>query len=339
VTPFEEADEDFGDQSTSAVARIVAQTHRCNAWLDGLAVIYADRYRSAFVLAFLLAAFAVGMALLPVGLRMYPHQFPETLCILLELLAIIFILILVIMTRSWRWHERWINYRFAAEMVRHLRLVAPLGGGRPFPQIPAHWAVYGQPGSTWMAWYVRAVERALGLPSVVVNKDYLENCLAYLQGCVKEQVDFHNAAAKRCQRIERRLHLFEIVLLVLTLASCGLHLLPGVFHVELPKWLPPLLTFFCGFFPALSAAFAGILNQGEFRRIEMRSQSMKEQLELVGREIVDLRGEIKEAPDPTAQQFSGHAVTLASEAARLLLNEVLDWRVVFLDRPFEQPPT
>ena len=57
------------------------------AWPDKLAVIYSDRYRSAFVLAFLLAAFAVGMALFPVGARLGPHHWAETTCIALELTA------------------------------------------------------------------------------------------------------------------------------------------------------------------------------------------------------------------------------------------------------------
>lgn len=339
VRPFEDAVKgEWPENRASAVAEVVDRLRPYYAWPDKLAVVYSDRYRSAFVLAFLLAAVAVGLALLPIGLRMQQHHLPETLAIALELLAILTILGLVLVGRWLRWHERWINYRLAAELVRHLRLVAPLGGGRPFPQIPAHWATYGQPASTWMAWYVRAVERALGLPTAVVDKTYLDSSLNHLHQLVEGQVSFHEASHKRSHQIEKRLHRFGIALLLLTLAACGLHLLPNLSHaMHVPDWLPPVLTFCCGFFPALGAAMAGILNQGEFRRIAMRSESMREQLLLLGEEIDAIRHRVNTAAEPAQEQFSVQAAELASDVTRLLLNEVLDWRVVFLDRPVVPP--
>lgn len=340
IDPFEESvKNDWPEDTSSAASRIVNRLRPYYAWPDKLAVVYSDRYRSAFVLAFLLAAVAVGMALLPFGLSMESHHLAETLCIVFELLAIVVILGLVLMGRRSHWHERWINYRLAAELVRHLRLVAPLGGGRPFPQIPAHWATYGQPASTWMAWYVRAVERVLGLESATVDKSYLESGLVHLSDLVRGQIEFHEVAAQRCHRIEKRLHFAGISLLLLTLACCGLHLLPNFWtSVHLPGWLPPMLTFFCGFFPALGAALAGIVNQGEFRRIAKRSESMHEQLKILDQEIGRLHERVKKATGPAEEQFSVRAAELASNATRLLVNEVLDWRVVFLDRPFEHPP-
>ena len=133
--------------------------------------------------------------------------------------------------------------------------------------------------------------------------------------------------------MEERLHRCGIGFLVLTLLSCTVHLQRG-----LPQWLPALLTFFCGFFPALGAALAGIINQGEFRRINRRCCAMREQLKLLLDQIQSLRESIAGAPHPPNQQYSTQAVALTSDAARLLVNEVLDWRVVFLDRPLH-PPT
>lgn len=125
---------------------------------------------------------------------------------------------------------------------------------------------------------------------------------------------------------------------MLTLIACGWHLLPNLWHeVPVPDWLPPVLTFCCGFFPALGAAMAGILNQGEFRRIAKRSAAMREQLLLLVEEIDRLRHRINTAAGPAQKQFSVQAAELASDVARLLLNEVLDWRVVFLDRPVVPP--
>jgi hypothetical protein len=65
---------------------------------------------------------------------------------------------------------------------------------------------------------------------------------------------------------------------------------------------------------------------------------MREQLEILNQEIERLRTRIGTNASSSKQQYSIRAAAMASDAARLLLNEVLDWRVVFLDRPFEQPP-
>ena len=71
----------------------------------------------------------------------------EIVCILLELVTIFAIhLSRYCQVGTRHWHERWIDYRLTAELVRHLRMVAPLGGRRLLPQMPAHWVTYGQPG-------------------------------------------------------------------------------------------------------------------------------------------------------------------------------------------------
>lgn len=345
IDPFEESSKDeWPEDQSSAVSRLVDWLRPYYAWPDKLAVIFADRYRSSFIMAYLLSALAVGMALFSVGFspefHLQPDDWYDTLSIVCELFAILFVLALVSRGNLGRWHQRWIDYRVTAELVRHLRLIAPLGGGRPFPQIPAHWAIYGQPSSTWMAWYVRAVERALGLPTAIVTRDYLVSFLDHLGQLVKGQVGFHEVTARRCQLIEQRLHWFAIRFLALTLVACVLHLLlpRALGHDALPEALPALLTFFCGFLPALGAAIGGIINQGEFRRVEKRSESMREQLLVVRSQIERLRQQVLESADPPREQFSVRAAALTADASRLLLNDVLDWRVIFLDRPFDRPP-
>jgi hypothetical protein len=339
ITPFEEAvEKDWPRDQSSPISRLVDALRPFYAWPDKLAVLYSDRYRSAFILAFLLSAAAVGMALTPGGARLPPHHWAEAACIGLELALILFILLLVYQGRQYRWHERWIEYRLTAELIRHLRLVAPLGGARPFPPVPAHWAAYGQPGATWMAWYVRAVERALGLPSVSVNKAHLEGCLSHLAGLLADQAKYHETNAGRCHQVEERLHRCGVLLLGMTLICCGLHFLPEFWHgLEYPEWLFAVLTFLCGFSPALGAALAGINNQGEFRRIAKRSEAMRAQLSILLEETESLRGRLSAAPGQSPEQFSAPVAALAGDAARLLINEVLDWRVVFLDQPLKPP--
>jgi hypothetical protein len=94
-----------------------------------------------------------------------------------------------------------------------------------------------------------------------------------------------------------------------------------------------MLTFACGFLPALGAAMAAISNQGEFRRVARRSKAMSKQLATLLMHIEKLETGIQQPRATGAQQHSRLTGALASEVARLLVNEVLDWRVVFLDRP------
>ena len=181
--------------------RLVDRLRPFYAWPDKLAVLYADRYRSAFTIKYLIAALAVVLALLPVALGLFP-SLAEIVCIGLELVAIIRHPRPGGVGRTRHWHERWIDYRLTAELVRHLRMVAPLGGRRLFPQIPAHRVTYGQPGATWMAWYVRAVERWLGLPGAVIDKTYLDDYLKHLEHLVIGQISYHQTTVRRCHNME-----------------------------------------------------------------------------------------------------------------------------------------
>lgn len=64
---------------------------------------------------------------------------------------------------------------------------------------------------------------------------------------------------------------------------------------------------------------------------------MSEQLQTLLNQIENLRERINAQLTSVREQFSVQAVALASDAARLLVNEVLDWRVVFLDQPLKPP--
>ena len=328
-----------GDWPTARSSLSADYLRALYAWPDRLAVRYSDSYRSAFILCFLLAALAVGFALLPLAWGWLHHgrHAVEATCAALEIVTILTVLALVFEGRRRRFHARSIDYRMMAEMMRHLRLVAPLGGGPPFPQLPAHWTTYGQPGTTWVAWYVRAVERAMGLPNAVMDKDHLNRSLTHLRDSVSAQIDYHAVNAQRCGLIEHRLHLWGLWLFALTLVACGIHLLPHIAHMVPSPVLSAWLTILCGFLPAVGASLAGINNQGEFRRVARRSEAMREHLGLLLQQIDDLRHQVAHAPEQARPQFSGLASALADDTARLMVNEVLDWRVVFLDRPLNPP--
>lgn len=312
------------------VAALVDTLRPYYAWADRSANLYADAYRSAFVTSYFLAAIAVAMALGGVGLHLQPHSIGELIFAGLELLMIGTILILVFRGRRADWHRRWLDYRLLAEMIRHQRLVAPLGGQRATPQVPEHLVSYGDPGASWMAWYSRALERSIGLPTAVVDPGYLRRSVADQLSILQSQIRFHEKTHHRSERIEHKLHIVEVLFLAATLVCCLQHIAQGLWH-DWPQFPGHVLTFFCGVFPALGTAMAGISNQGEFRRVAQRSKSIHERLK---EEVEELQSLQLQLNSPTcAMQRSPEIALTATTAAQTMVNEVLDWRVIFQDRP------
>jgi len=309
-------------------AAMVIQLRPFYAWPDKLSVLYSDRYRSTFLLVFLLAAASVAMALAPVGWQVLSLRSRAQICTFLESAAIAVAFLVVLLGRAGRWHERWIDYRLAAELIRHLRIMMPVGGGRPFPQVQAHHAIYGHPTATWMDWYARAVARSIGLPSARLDRAYLNASLLHLESLLTGQLKYHQSNARQSWALEHRLHIGIVTLFALTFIACILHLL----HIPLPG---NILTFFCGFFPALGAALAGINNHGEFRRVAKRSEAMQEQLRSLLNRSVKLRERVASVSEGA---LAFDASGISGDFAHLLVTEVLDWRVVFLDRPLEVGP-
>jgi hypothetical protein len=358
-----------GEDKTTKVERWVnARLGGHYAWSDKLADFYADKYRSAFVMCYLYGALAVMLALLPhsfgwaeprdagktaansetvaraeAGSRAERNksfirdpESMETICSVLELLVVSRILYLVGRGNKRHWHDRWMAYRLIAELVRQLRFLIPLGGGRPFARPKPHETNYGNPTNSWMYWHFRAIDREIGLPPAKVTAAYVQECLEYVKTILKDQIKFHQINADRSKKIEHRLHRAGLFFFWVTAVVIAFHvLLPccsSGLHGE--SWHIALervgLTFICASLPAIGAAVAGISNQGEFARIARRSSAMEEQLSHLGKDLERLM----------EQGTAVHSSVAASHALRIaqtMVDEVLDWRVVFLDRPLVTP--
>jgi len=298
------------------------------AWADGLADIYADANRSAFLLSYLFAAAAVLIALVPMATG---YAGLETIFTLTELVLLGFILLLLWLARHHRWHERWMECRLLAELIRQLRILIPLGGARPLPRLPAHLAVYGDPSQTWMYWQMRAVARACGIPSVEVTPDYVRDYLDFLGRIVGDrksgQWGFHAQSAERSHLIFSRLRAMTLWLLWLTVLGVGarflLHVVPGGDDLIPAGWGRWLLLASAAF-PAFGAALEGINNQGEFTRTAHRSAAMAGAFEAYATQLHKLREERRATLAPVT--------TLSSQITQTMVDEVTDWRAVFSDR-------
>lgn len=300
------------------------------AWPDGRGDLLADAYRSGYVLTYLLSAIAVLVALLPMAAGLEGEA--QTICVGIEFVMLLGTLLLFVTGRSRRWHERWMEQRLLAELIRQLRVLIPLGGGRPFPRNPTHLGVYGNLSQTWMYWHMRAIARATGIPNAKVTHEYVLNCLNYIDRIVGGphggQLKFHQETEMRSEHIAHRLHMASTWLFGLTLFGIGVHLLLELSGVEVPKAIDHWLVLASAFLPALAAALAGISNQGEFARVAKRSAAMADSFGRFARQIAVLRSSDAQGLLKLAQ-----VIPLGGEIAEVMVDEVADWRVVFIDRP------
>lgn len=292
------------------------------AWANQLSVYYANLYRGAFVLCYLLAATAVFFALLPMAAGWGHGHWQAMGCIGAELGVILSILGLTLYGRHRLWHERWIDYRTLAERLRLARCLALLGGGGQQASLAGHPATFGNPAGTWMHWHFLAIERAAGLPNVRFTPNYLKAGQEFwLKNLIEDQIKYHRSNRTRCEKLDHRLHWAGGVLFAATFAACVFHFFS---KDELSRWL----TLGAACFPALAAALAAIRSQAEAQRLARRSLAMQKSLEQME---LDLASVATRAGEGNSQRLR----TGAERVTDLMVKETLDWRVVLLDRPLE----
>jgi hypothetical protein len=314
-------------------------------WADGLAVYYGNLYRSAFVFNYVLGALAVFLAFLHFAVE--ANDAFDAVITAIELLALWSIVRIYRKGRKGGWHERWVDYRLLAEYLRQMFFLTPLGPGElSSPHIPAHMAA-GDPKTTWMYWHYRAVRRDFGMIRAKFTAAHLQSTRLFITGKdgIGGQADYHETNARRCEALDERFVQAAKGLFYLAIVAAALSFVVphsrNIAHwlsLRLPVWfrLPSLavvIALIAGVatvFPAFGAALAGIRSQGEFERVKKRSKAMQYWLE-----------QISKRPEPTpgseAPILSVELSGIAAKAGQLMVDELLDWRTVFKDRPLPEP--
>jgi len=244
------------------------------AWADALAMHFSHLYRGAYVLAYLISAFAVFLGIAGVLSERGQHGSAVTVFFeLCELLAIGTILFLIWMGRHFLWHERWLDYRALAEGLRCGRFLAFVSEfGRIQPN--------GNPGGesrSWVVWYLRATMRKIGLPSATLDATYQWRLLdATLKHDITEQLAYHAGNREVARRIGNFLHYLGIACFLTTFIALGVFFVSYVIGAldTLRNDMLPIIPFLSAGFPALGAALAGIRALGEFEASKERSLHM-----------------------------------------------------------------
>jgi hypothetical protein len=277
-------------------------------WADAVGIYFAQLFRSAFVINFIFAAMAVTAASASVMAR--PEGRYEHVATGLEIGLILCVVANTLFGRHWRWHRRWVEAR---EVAERLRVALPLWtlGLRP--------AAFPGEEPTWTGWYVRALVRALGLRGANLAADGLATERSVLLNLLKGQCSYNHANAGRMHRVETRLELVGVCLLVATLAVALDHLfLDGAaVHSSVGHILPPreATLWLSAALPALATATYGIRVIGDFDGIHQRGERTYRQLN-------ELITAIEQDPIDL-----GLLRARAGTAADAMLGDVASWRL------------
>lgn len=239
-------------------AALVPRFNHANA----VAEQYAQAFRSGYVANFALAAVAVVLSLLGLVL---PTGF-KPLLLGMELTAIAAILIQTRRGNRAQWHGIWLDSRALSERLRCLGLSVQLGdlelrlsSGRAPP---------------WVADYLNATARTVGMPTGRIDDDYLGGVRDALIALIDDQEAYLRREASRMHKLEHRLHMAGTTLFALTALTCAGFLLLkiGMAHAVSPY--SSLATIVGAALPAIGAAIYGIRMQGDFAGIAERDSAL-----------------------------------------------------------------
>jgi hypothetical protein len=312
-------------------------------WANGLAEYYGNLYRSAFAINYVFSALAVFCAFLHYAFEHLTMGPPSLAFTAIELVLLGSIMIIYGIGTTHHWHERWIDYRLLAEYHRQLFFLIPLGPGElSSPHLPKYMSA-GDPKTTWMHWHYLALRREIGLVGAELTHDYLDSVRSFLNSKdgIRGQIDYHEANAGRLEKLDARfvgVTKFLFVLAILAAISAGVlksHSLENYLEANLPRQLSvagivAAVAFIATASPTLGAALAGIRSQAEFERVKKRSRAMLQTLQRICKELSPRH--------PSDEKISYAALNLTvAEAGQLMVDELLDWRIVFKDRPLPEP--
>jgi len=289
------------------IAAPIGLLEQSYSWADSLGTHFAQTYRSGHIFNFVLGGVAVCFGL---AAFMAPHLKIEEAA--LELMITLAIILNAIIGTRLEWHRRWLDYRQLAERLRPMRSLKLLGIAAPDP-----------PGTEtnpvpkrWIDWYASGMWRAMGCPTGAIDRA----CAAQLGKAIADhevepQMSYHERNAKQIELLDRRLEQIGMVLfaatVVVTIATVVGLGLGSNFVNRYSNWF----TLVSAGFPALGTAVFGIRFQADFGGDALRSLATASTLRQLDSE---LRKDVS----------LSRAADLAEQAARIMLADLDEWRLV-----------
>jgi hypothetical protein len=281
--------------------------------IDSLANHYGRLYRSSTTSEFLLtivAAFFSALAFI-----LFP--FIAGISVVTQVLVNGLVLLDSMTRTTQRWQERWLDYRVIAERLRCLQFLRPLGLGLTQSSAP-----FRRHSESWVEWYIRRYERALGPPHGTIRTSDIAHFAKQLaEKEIPEQLKYHRANFRQIWLLDRRLSAAARIALASTIVVAGLfgisaYYFGGTTHVP---WTPiAIVVFFV--LPAMAAAFNGIRAAADLALLAERSAMMAAALSRLRRVILS-----------TPMNYDRIAVA-AMRSAGIMGDELGEWRFVLESR-------
>lgn len=293
---------------------------------DALASYYGHKYRSAYVLAYILSTLAVAVALfgflVPHPVHSPGHDVVPLAKITLELfeLGLVGVIVAIVVSgQLGRWHDKWLDYRALAETLRHLRFLGLLGQYEK----RAYMEAAARPGAGWVLWYFRATMRELAMPAGDFGADYQRKVLsAVIPAELEPQIKYHSDNMTGLRGLHRGLHVMGdscfVVTLVVLVGFLGVWWSDSIDPDTLAH-LAPYVTWITAFLPALGAAFAGIRFTADFEGFAERSAQ-------TGSELDALRQRCDLALDRLDFDMTANVLF---ESARIMAADINGWTTLY----------
>lgn len=309
---------------------------------DQLAGFYAGQYRGGFMLNHLLAWIAVFCASFGLFVVAFVEQqqskyFFGLLLSVVELIAIAWIVGNVRSSKAGRWHEKSINYRYLAELLRQMDFLAALACSTPSSRPPIQYAG-NDPRQTWMTWLFHALVRQA--PPMITSRGAwrcktlgASHCDAVLDDVRKNwisgQIEHHRQNSTGMGRMQETIEFWSRCFFYFVLA-CGLvHVLFDVFFHDPNLHSVPLLVQCCLIvsiiLPAAVITLIGFRNQTEARRLHERSWNMSLQLVRLSRDLLRM----KNSRGPSTPMYAWQVAAGVHALGQVMIDEVTDWQIVY----------
>lgn len=306
---------------------------------DDASIAYARRYRSAFVLAFLLSAIAVVLAVGSVAFKdaFGPFGFDEkagkAVFVVIELTILLAIAGMVLLGHKEHWHERWLDYRALAEALRQLRGRSLLGDDGGIE-------IKGKGRRAWWLWYLRACVREIGPPGTRLDGAFQRGVLsATRSGELEGQIRYHARNAHRMLNVHHTLHTVGHwgygIAIVLLSGFLLVFLCYQVGHwVWAKAWvdsLKPWVGFLGVLLPTVGAALAAINNHADF----LASGETSSEVERALMELAHLYDQ--DINPATGDPTYARTKALITQAAELMAADLLAFRAIYGRKPLVLP--
>ncbi|MBV7256107.1 hypothetical protein KCG44_04830 [Pacificimonas sp. WHA3] len=295
---------------------------RAYGWANGLAIHYAQLFRSGHVMNYCLAAFAVMLAL--TGLVLPDAKF------YLVIGELVVIGLLFYSTRAGHkgdWHRRWLQYRYLAETLRPLPYLRRTGVAIPpfLDHRIASRSRRADRGTKWTKWYAGAIWRQMPDPAgVVTDETVTQLSQLMIEEQLEPQASYHRVNAHRMHDLDHRLHQVGNVMMGTVIAACLLFVVGYLFF---KPWIMANVYWFVivtAGLPAIGAAVYGIRGHGEFVLAASRSHATAHDLEISAARLRKARD-----LDALAEELES--------AAGIMLADLGEWTMAYQERELAIP--